>query len=575
MTERLIVFFSGVNENKAAWRLSRKSYATLRAMAETPKRARPGTVASLRAALGSRRIGAVTLQSFSSGLPLGLIWIALPAWLTYQGVDIKTVGLFSLAQAPWTFKFLWAPLMDRYRLPLLGRKRSWMIVCQLFLFAGCVALALQPPNPRVATVAGIALFIAFWSASQDIAIDGYAVEVLEREEQGLAVGARVALYRAATLIAGAVAITLGQRIGWSTVFWGLAVLFVPLMGIVVWSPEPSVPAPAPRTLRDAVFDPLVDIFRRSRALQIIGFLLLYKFGENLATALTRPFLIQKCYAPEDVGLATATIGLVAIVIGTFFGGWMTERIGLGRALWIFGMIQAVGFLGYVAVDRLTPGSPCAGGAQPLGAVQPFSHRMTMYGAVAVENACQAMATGAFGVLLLRLTQKQFSSTQYALFSSIFALGRTLAGPPAGYLVDALGWTPFFLVSTLASIPGLVLLQRFSPIGRREPEIADVRPVERRPISKAALAGRALAGTAVGTVVAASTSALLAALRAVRAHPGSSLDFAGELARVFSPASASGWLRVAGVLVAGIFCGGAVAAFVASRHGVRSSHSAEQ
>jgi PAT family beta-lactamase induction signal transducer AmpG len=534
------------------------------------KSRRPGTLTSLRAALTSRRIGAVTLQSFSSGLPLGLIWIALPAWLTYRGVDIKTVGLFSLAQAPWTFKFLWAPLMDRYRLPILGRKRSWMVVCQLFLLAGCVLLALLSADPKVGTVALLAVFIAFWSASQDIAIDGYAVEVLEREEQGLAVGARVALYRAATLIAGAVAITLGEKIGWSTVFWGLALLFLPLIAIVVWSPEPVVPAPPPRTLRDAVFDPLVDIFRRSRALQIIGFLLLYKFGENLATALTRPFLIQKCYAPEDVGLATATIGLVAIIIGTFFGGWMTERIGLGRALWIFGGIQAVGFLGYVAVDRLTPGAPCAGGAHPLGWEQPFSHRMTMYGAVAVENACQAMATGAFGVLLLRLTQKQFSATQYALFSSIFALGRTLAGPPAGYLVDALGWTPFFLVSTLASIPGLVLLQRFSPLGLREPEITDASPVERRPVTRATLMGQAFAGTVVGTLLAGAISALLAALKALRAKPGTPLDFAGEIARLFSPASPSGWLRVAGVVVAGLLCGSAVAAFVAARHGVRAT-----
>lgn len=533
------------------------------------KPARPGTVESLRAALGSRRIGAVTLQSFSSGLPLGLIWIALPAWLTYRGVDIKTVGLFSLAQAPWTFKFLWAPLMDRYRLPFLGRKRSWMIVCQILLLAGIALLATQASDPHVVPVAAIAVFIAFWSASQDIAIDGYAVEVLEREEQGLAVGARVALYRAATLIAGAVAITVGERIGWSSVFWGLAFLFLPLMALVIWSPEPVVAAPAPKTLRDAVFEPLLDIFRRSRAVQIIGFLLLYKFGENLATALTRPFLIQKCYSPEDVGLATATIGLVAIIVGTFFGGLMTERIGLGRALWIFGMIQAVGFLGYVVVDRLTPGAPCAGGVPAAAMAQPLGHRLTMYGAIAIENACQAMATGAFGVLLLRLTQKQFSATQYALFSSVFALGRTLAGPPAGFLVDALGWTPFFLVSTLASIPGLLLLHRFSPFGRREPEIADVRPVERRPVTKTVLALQALAGIAAGTLFAGATSALLAAFKTARAHPGSPLDLGAEVLRLVSPGSPAAGIRVAGIAVFGLLCGGAVAAFVAARHGVRS------
>src|SRR5215472_12561108 len=204
--------------------------------AAAAKPPRPGTLASLRAAISSRRIGSVTLQSFASGLPLGLIWIAMPAWLTYRGVDIKTVGLFSLAQAPWTFKFLWAPLMDRYSPGFLGRKRSWMIVSQIFLIAGIGALALEGASPQVGLVAAAALFVAFWSASQDIAIDGYAVEVLERSEQGLAVGARVALYRAATLISGAVAITFGERIGWGPVFVVIALLYLPMIGVVFWSP---------------------------------------------------------------------------------------------------------------------------------------------------------------------------------------------------------------------------------------------------------------------------------------------------------------------------------------------------
>src|SRR5262249_40887167 len=410
--------------------------------------------------------------------------------------------------APWTFKVLWAPLMDRYSPRFLGRKRSWMILCQVFLIVGLLGLAAQGAAPEVGAVAAVATFIAFWSASQDIAIDAYAVEVLERSEQGLAVGARVALYRAATLISGAVAVTFGERIGWSTVFVILALLFLPMMAVVFWSPEPAGESKAPRTLRDAVFDPLVDIFRRSTALQIIGFLLLYKFGENLATALTRPFLVQKCYAPEGVGRAPATIGLIAIIGGTFFGGWMTERIGLGRALWIFGAIQAVGFLGYIVVDQMTPGSPCAAGGAPAIA-QPILSRLVMYAAVGIENACQGMATGAFGGLLLRLTQKQFSATQYALCSSVFALGRTLAGPPAGFLVDAIGWTPFFLVSTAASIPGLVLLQRFVPLGSREPVIEDQTPVERRPVSAERLATSSLPLRLAGFAIAALPSGALA------------------------------------------------------------------
>ncbi len=443
-------------------------------MTESAQR-RPGTWESLHAALGSRRIGAVVIQSFSSGLPLGLVWIALPAYLTYRGVDIRTVGLFSLAQAPWTFKFLWAPLLDRFEPRFLGRKRSWIVVWQAALLAGTGLLALGGASPSVGAVAGLAVLVAFASASQDVVIDGYAVDVLEKSEQGLAVGARVALYRGAMLLSGAVAITLGQRFGWPAVFAGLALLYVPLAGAVVWSPPPPAEAArVPRSLREAVFDPLVDIFRRSRALQIIAFLLLYKFGENLATALTRPFLIQKCFSPEDVGLATASIGLVAAILGTFVGGSSTHRLGLTRALWLFGAIQAVGFLGYVVVDRMTPGTPCGGGV--AGAlVQPTANRLVMYAAVALENAAQGMASGAFGVLLLRLTQKQFSSTQYALFSSIFAIGRVLAGPPAGFLADAVGWTPFFLLSVLASVPGLVLLQKFAPLSAPEPELdADAR-----------------------------------------------------------------------------------------------------
>jgi len=535
-------------------------------MAEEPQR-RPGTLSSLRAALGSRRIGAVTLQSFSSGLPLGLVWIALPAYLTYRGVDIKTVGLFSLAQAPWTFKFLWAPLLDRFEPRFLGRKRSWIVVWQAALLVGIGLLAAAGTSPSIGVIVALSMLVAFASASQDVVIDGYAVDVLEKSEQGLAVGARVALYRAAMLLSGAVAITLGARFGWPSVFAGLALLYVPLAGAVVWSPPPPPEAARPpRTLSGAVVEPLVDIFRRSRALQIIAFLLLYKFGENLATALTRPFLIQKCFVPEDVGLATATIGLVAVIVGTFVGGASTGRLGLTRALWLFGAIQAIGFLGYVVVDRMTPGSPCAGGV--TGAVaQPLVHRVVMYAAVAIENAAQGMATGAFGVLLLRLTQKQFSSTQYALFSSVFAIGRTLAGPPAGFLVDAVGWTAFFLISVLASVPGLVLLHKFAPLSQPEPELTADARIAAVPVGRGRLTALGLAWAAFGFAVSAATSALLSALKSSRTT-GGGFHFAAALARLFSPATPSDGIRLASLAAVGLLTGAAAAAFLAARHGVK-------
>ena len=531
-------------------------------------RARVGTWQSLKAAAASRRIGAVTLQSFSSGLPLGLVWIALPAFLTYRGVDIKTVGIFSLAQAPWSFKFLWSPLMDRYgpRFGGVGRRRSWILVCQALLLLGILGLAAWGGSATVGVVAALALFVAFASASQDIVIDAYAVEVLERDEQGVAVGARTALARTAVLLSGAATITLGQRLGWPPVFAALALLFVPMAAVVLRSPEPQVPPPPPRSLREAVFGPLLELFRRSGALPILGFLVLYKFGENLATALIRPFLIQKCFVPEDVGLATATIGLVGLITGTFWGGASTERIGLTRCLWLFGAIQAVGFLGYIAIDRMTPGSPCAGGAIGV-VVQPLVHRLVMYAAILIETFSQGLATGAFGVMLLRMTQRQFSATQYALFSSIFAVGRILPGPIAGYTADAIGWTPFYLLCTAASVPGLVLLQRFAPLGGREPALDALEPVEARPVSRA----HVLASAAVTGVAAFALSlglvGLLAALRSARASAGGRLDVAGAIERVLAPVQVSDWLRLAGLGVVGLVAGAAAAAFLVARHGL--------
>jgi PAT family beta-lactamase induction signal transducer AmpG len=533
--------------------------------------ARVGTWTSLKAAVSSRHIGAVTLQSFSSGLPLGLVWIALPAFLTYRGVDIRTVGLFSLAQAPWSFKFLWSPLMDRFgpRIGRLGRRRSWIVICQLFLMLAFLGLAGVSQTADVGAVALLALLIAFGSASQDIVIDAYAVEVLERSEQGLAVGARNALARSAVLVAGALTITAGQRLGWPPVFFALGLLFLPLVGVVLWSPEPAVVAPPPRSLRQAVLDPLIDLFRRSGAIPILGFLVLYKFGENLATALIRPFLIQKCYLPEDVGVGTATIGLIALIVGAFLGGLSTDRIGLTRSLWLFGLIQSVGFLGYVAIDQMTPGSPCAGGI--VGAlVQPPLHRVTMLSAIGVENLCQGMATGAFGVMLLRMTQKQFSATQYALFSSIFAVGRIVTGPIAGFTADAVGWTPFYLLATAASVPGLILLQRFAPLGGREPELEALGRAPAHPVTRARLFATSLAVAAAGFAASLGVSALLTALKAYRLHPqrGVGVEFASALARTLAPAATSDWARLAGLAVIGLVSGAGAAAYLLARHGLR-------
>jgi PAT family beta-lactamase induction signal transducer AmpG len=498
-----------------------------------------------------------------------LIWIALPAWLKYRGVDIKTIGLFTLTQAPWTLKFLWAPLMDRYRLPFLGRKRSWMLFFQVLLVAGLLGLAREADRPTVAVVAALAIFIAFCSASQDIAIDGYAVEVLEKDELGIAVGGRVALYRIAMFIAGAVAITVGQKFGWPAVFLGLALMYVPLAGVVIASPEPPAQIRPPTTLKAAVFDPFVSLFRKPRAPEIIAFILLYKLGDNMATALIRPFLIEKCFSPADVGLATAWIGLICILLGTIFGAALTTGIGIGRALWVFGVLQAVACVGYIAVDAVSRGiGPCIGPISGVGGAQPLAHRALMYAATALETGCQGMATGALDVFLIRLTQKRFSATQYALFASIFAMGRTLAGAPAGFLVDSIGWTPFFVATIAASVPGLVMLWRFVPPHVREPdfEVEEVHP--KGPISRGALAVITASAAVAAFAAAVIVSALLDAVKAMRGKAPRPFDLRTPLMRLISPHDPGQWLSLAGPLVLGLFCGVAVAALLAARRGVR-------
>jgi PAT family beta-lactamase induction signal transducer AmpG len=405
-------------------------------------------------ALRSTRTLSVSLLSFASGLPLGLVWYAIPDWMRDIGVDIRVVGLLTLAQAPWSFKVIWSPLMDRYVPPFWGRRRGWMAVSQLALAVLVLLLAGVGRRPEAIWVVGaLAFAIAIASASQDIAIDAYAVEVLRKEEQGAAVGARLAFYRAAMLVSGGAAITLAARIGWPAVNALLALGFVLMMALTWRSPEPEVQPTPPPTLRDAVWLPFAGMLRRHRAVEILAFVVLYKLGDQLTQSLTRPFLIDMGYDAVHRGIALATLSVVLTVLGTFAGGLVTTVAGLGHALWIFGLLQIFSNAGYVLLAVLD---------QP--------NLVAMYGATGFEVFTSGLGMGAFGVLLLRLTEKRFSATQYALFSSLFALPRVVAGPITGFTVNAVGWPSFFLLTMVLGIPGLVMLGRFVPPGVREPDL---------------------------------------------------------------------------------------------------------
>jgi PAT family beta-lactamase induction signal transducer AmpG len=413
-----------------------------------------GALAKLVRALRSPRTAAVSLLSFSSGLPLGLVWYAIPDWMRDIGVDIRVVGLFSLAQSPWAFKVFWSPLMDRYVPPFWGRRRGWMGLTQLLLAILGLVLAGVGHRPEAIWVVGaVALAIAIASASQDIAIDAYSVEILRPEEQGAAVGARVAFYRAAMAVSGGIAITMAARIGWPAVNALLASIYLPILFLTWKSPEPETEAPPPRTLAEAVWQPLVGLFARPRALEILAFVVLYKLSDQLTQALTRPFLIDMGYNADQRGVVLATITLIATVGGAFVGGWVTTLAGLGHSLWIFGVLQVFSNAGYLGLSLLNAPNPAL-----------------MYAAAGFELGTSGMGTGAFSVLLIRLTEKRFSATQYALLSSLFALPRVIAGPAAGFAVAAVGWSTFFAATILLGIPGLLMLGKFVPIGVREPDI---------------------------------------------------------------------------------------------------------
>ena len=489
-------------------------------------------------AMRSKRTAVVVLQSFASGLPLGLVWVAIPDWMRDIGVDIRVVGLLTLAQAPWTFKVLWAPLMDRYVPPFLGRRRGWMAVTQVALLALGLMMAGVGERPEAIWVVGaLAMAIALAAASQDIAIDAYAVEVLRKDEQGAAAGARAAIYRAAYSVAGSVAITVAAQIGWPAVNVLLALLYVPMLVITWKSPDPDVPAPPPTTLREAVWQPFLSFIARPQALEILAFVVLYKLSDQLTQSLTRPFLIDMGYDANQRGVVLGLITLVATFGGAIFGSWLTTLVGLGHSLWIFGFLQLFSNAGYYVLSSL---------GRPIG--------LALYGAAGFELLASGMGTGAFSVLLLRLTEKRFSATQYALFSSLFALPRVVAGPITGFSVSAVGWPTFFLSTLVVGIPGLLMLHRFAPFGVREPKIEhDGRPVT-APVS--GLLGPGLVAAVGLTVIATLLVAVLNAMQAMRATPPRAFDVAASLWQILRPADVNGWVQVGGIiafsLVGGLF-----------------------
>ena len=432
----------------------------------------------------TKRLQLNGLLSIPSGMPLGWVFSTFQFFLVDLGVTRAQIGLLSSVSLPWTLKFLWAPLVDRFALPWPGRRRSWMIVSQLALAGTFGALAALAWRLLAARHAGglpagtpvllgvLALAVAFLSATQDIAYDAYTVEFLRPEEHGAAPGVRAIYYRLGMLLAGAVAVGLSDVLGWPIVFLLLGGVFAAFTAVVLASPEPERPAAPPRSLGKAVVEPFAKFFRRADALPLALFLLLYKVGDNMAGTMVNPFLKDLCLSNAEAGAAVKTVGTIATIAGISVATGLLTRMGLGRALWIFGVAQAAANLLYAfaALSRHAPLQIAAcGGAPAVDAVT----RMWIYAGIAGEQGAQAMASVAQGALLLKICDRQHAATQFALLSSLFALGRWGAGLPSGYLVEALGYPTFFaLCATAMALPGFFFLHRIAPFGAREVAIAE-------------------------------------------------------------------------------------------------------
>lgn len=474
---------------------------------------------TLRQALFNRRMLICVFTGFSSGLPLYILISLLPAWLKSEGVDLKAIGLFALIQLPFTWKFLWAPLMDRYIPPLLGRRRGWLFVTQVLLLLTIPGFGLLDPQTvmhsahspawlhgwlsstfegsKVMTpllslweIAWLALALSFWGASQDIVLDAYRREILPDAELGLGNSIHVNAYRIAGLIPGSLSLILADHMSWDSVFLITGLFMLPGLIMTLVVSEPKVEAQPPKTLRQSLTEPFKDFFQHNgikQALLILLFMFIYKLGDSMATALATPFYLDMGYTKTEIGIVAKNAGLWASVLGAMIGGLWMIKLGINRALWLFGIVQVVSILGFFWLAGspepfwLTEGLQALfrgisfGFALLANGIAHLLGSSTQYEAVNIaiaqlnlglvvgfEALGVGLGTAAFVAFIARSTNPLYTATQFALFTSLAALPRTLFNAYTGFMVESLGWELFFLACYALAIPGMILLFKVAP-----------------------------------------------------------------------------------------------------------------
>ena len=386
-------------------------------------------------------------QGFSSGMPLYVLIQLIPAWLRTEGVDLATIGLFTLVTLPYTWKFLWAPFLDRFSLPFLGRRRGWTLASQCLLLLCITQFGGVDPSVNLTAVAWLVFLTSLFSATQDIVLDAYRREMLADDELGTGNSIFINAYRVSSLVPGSLAFVLADLLPWGTVFWLVGLFMCVGMITTFLVPETADERIAPRSVREAVTEPFAEFFSRGgakSALLILSFMLFYKLGDNMAVALQTPFFIDIGFTLTEIVILGSTIG------GTLLGGLLMLKISINRALWIFGFVQIISIFGYAALAKIG------------------NNLYALAAATGLEYLGVGLGTVALTAFIAKQTSRRFTATQFALLTSVTAVPRTFANATTGFIVEAIGYFNFFLLCVIVAIPGMLLLLAVAPWSENDP-----------------------------------------------------------------------------------------------------------
>ena len=394
----------------------------------------------------NKKMGICCLTGFASGLPLFILISLIPAWLRIENIDLKVIGLFSLIQLPFTWKFIWAPIFDRYKI-LMGRRRGWLIVFQILLLLSIASLGFFNVVIDLKTIALISFLIAIFSASHDVVIDAYRREILDDAELGIGNAIHVNAYKISSLIPGSLSLILADMISWQNVFLITSLFMLVGIGMTLAVKEPDTQYIQPKNLKDSVIQPFISFFKkngRENALYILLFIFLYKLGDSMATALVTPFYIDLNFSMTEIGIIAKNAGLWASVIGGFLGGIWMIKIGINKALWIFGFLQLVTIIPFIVLSMV-------------------GHNLILLGiTVGLESFAMGLGTTALIAFISKQTDPRYTATQFALFTSLASIPRSITNASTGFIVESLGWTNFFYLCFMLAIPGMLLLLKVAP-----------------------------------------------------------------------------------------------------------------